>query len=270
MLQRIIGTFNFFQVGFSDLLLSFCFYGIIKKRKNALLSAALLSICLVCRKFQLSSLRLYTAAAVYMYKFSDFSVEKRFFTAFYLVSFFAKHASHLYPLPASPTTNYYSKRGSACCGALGERGRERERERKTGRQTDRRKWRHHCRAEIGDEFTLSIGKTTTEVEVLQLRIKRQAIQLFQVFPCRFFFSQSEDLGQFCPGRLFSISALNIAQESGNDSAQNSVRRKFSLWKKFCSNSAHPINPRAFDSAHYSNNTLRLPTGDYINTKNYWK
>ena len=36
--------------------------------------------------------------------------------------------------------------------------RERERERDRERQTDRRKRRHHCRAEIGDEFTLSLAK----------------------------------------------------------------------------------------------------------------
>ena len=35
-----------------------------------------------------------------------------------------------------------------------DRGRERERER------ERRKWRHHCRAKIGDEFTLSLAKTS--------------------------------------------------------------------------------------------------------------
>ena len=32
--------------------------------------------------------------------------------------------------------------------------RERERERERGRERKRRKWRHHCRAKIGDEFTL--------------------------------------------------------------------------------------------------------------------
>ena len=36
--------------------------------------------------------------------------------------------------------------------------RERERERDTDRQ--RRKWRHHCRAKIGDEFTLSLARNS--------------------------------------------------------------------------------------------------------------
>ena len=35
-------------------------------------------------------------------------------------------------------------------GAWG--GRERERERDTERASERRRWRHHCRAKIGDEF----------------------------------------------------------------------------------------------------------------------
>ena len=39
---------------------------------------------------------------------------------------------------------------------------ERERERDTDRERDRerRKWRHHCRAKIGDEFTLSLAKNS--------------------------------------------------------------------------------------------------------------
>ena len=48
---------------------------------------------------------------------------------------------------------YYRKRGSASCCAWGTFG---ERERDTDRERERRKWRHHCRAKIGDEFTLSL------------------------------------------------------------------------------------------------------------------
>ena len=47
-------------------------------------------------------------------------------------------------------------------GTFGEREREREREREiqTDRERERRKWRHHCRAKIGDEFTLSLAKNS--------------------------------------------------------------------------------------------------------------
>ena len=37
---------------------------------------------------------------------------------------------------------------------------ERERERDTDRERERRKWRHHFRAKIGDEFTLSLAKNS--------------------------------------------------------------------------------------------------------------
>ena len=70
--------------------------------------------------------------------------------------------------------NIVSKRGLVCCkyintknywearkrflycawGTFGEREREIQTER------ERRKWRHHCRAKIGDEFTLSLAKNS--------------------------------------------------------------------------------------------------------------
>ena len=61
----------------------------------------------------------------------------------------------------------YRKRGSASyivreVRSVRERERERERERDTHRERerDRRKWRHHCRTKIGDEFTLSHAKNS--------------------------------------------------------------------------------------------------------------
>ena len=56
---------------------------------------------------------------------------------------------------------YYRKRGSASYivrGVLSVRERDTERERE--RERERRKWRHHCRAKIGDEFTLSLAKNS--------------------------------------------------------------------------------------------------------------
>ena len=53
--------------------------------------------------------------------------------------------------------SFYRKRGSASYivrEVLSVRERERETER------ERRKWRHHCRAKIGDEFTLSLAKNS--------------------------------------------------------------------------------------------------------------
>ena len=62
---------------------------------------------------------------------------------------------------------YYRKRGSASYivrEVLSVRERERDtdrqRERERERERERRKWRHHCRAKIGDEFTLSLAKNS--------------------------------------------------------------------------------------------------------------
>ena len=45
-------------------------------------------------------------------------------------------------------------------GTLGVRKRRREGERERERERERRKWRHHCRAKIGYEFTLSLAKNS--------------------------------------------------------------------------------------------------------------
>ena len=60
---------------------------------------------------------------------------------------------------------YYRKRGSASFMVrevllVRERERDTEREKERERERDRRKWRHHCRAKIGDEFTLSLAKNS--------------------------------------------------------------------------------------------------------------
>ena len=54
--------------------------------------------------------------------------------------------------------SYYRKRGSASYIVREVLFGEREREIQTDRE--RRKWRHHCRAKIGDEFTLSLAKNS--------------------------------------------------------------------------------------------------------------
>ena len=54
---------------------------------------------------------------------------------------------------------YYRKRGSASY-IVREVLSVRERERYRERDRERRKWRHHCRAKIGDEFTLSLAKNS--------------------------------------------------------------------------------------------------------------
>ena len=56
---------------------------------------------------------------------------------------------------------YYRKRGSASYIVREVLSVwERERDRDTDRERERRKWRHHWRAKIGDEFTLSLAKNS--------------------------------------------------------------------------------------------------------------
>ena len=71
MLQRV----NLYFWGFTDLLLSFCLDGINKKRKNAPLSAALLSFCSLCEISICTSFQTY--------------LRRDFVTTLYLISFFA-------------------------------------------------------------------------------------------------------------------------------------------------------------------------------------
>ena len=54
---------------------------------------------------------------------------------------------------------YYRKRGSASY-IVREVLLVRERDTEKERERDRRKWRHHCRAKIGDEFTPSLAKNS--------------------------------------------------------------------------------------------------------------
>ena len=82
-------TLYFF--GFTGLLLSFCFDGISKKRKNALPSGALLSFCLVCEIFLCTTFQTF--------------LRRDFVTALYLVRFLPP--SHFYTLPATPTSKYF-------------------------------------------------------------------------------------------------------------------------------------------------------------------
>ena len=57
------------------------------------------------------------------------------------------------------TNEYYRKRGSASY-IVREVLSVREREKYRERDRERRKWHHHCRAKIGNEFTLSLAKNS--------------------------------------------------------------------------------------------------------------
>ena len=94
MLQRM--TLYFW--GFTDLLLSFCFDGISKKPKNALLPGALLSFCLVCEFFLCTTFQTF--------------LRRDFITALYLVSFFCHQANFIHSLlHAQPNIFIWKKLG---------------------------------------------------------------------------------------------------------------------------------------------------------------
>ena len=78
----------------------------------------------------------------------------------FIANFSAKMVTSL-PSISLSLCLYYRKRGSASYivrEVLSVRERERYRQRE--RDRERRKWRHHCRAKIGDEFTLSLAKNS--------------------------------------------------------------------------------------------------------------
>ena len=95
MLQRV----NLYFWGFTDLLLSFwCLDDINKKRKNAPLSAALLSFCLVCEISLCTSFQTY--------------LRRDFVTTLYLISFFYHQAICIHcPLHPQPSIFIWKKPG---------------------------------------------------------------------------------------------------------------------------------------------------------------
>ena len=66
-----------------------------------------------------------------------------------------------------------------------ERERERERERDTERERDRRKWCHHCRPKIGDEFTLSLAKNSHNPLAMGLHFPLPKNSHFSFLPSHF-------------------------------------------------------------------------------------
>ena len=142
---------------------------------------------------------------------------------------------------------HYRKRGSASYCAWGTFG-ERERE----IQRERRKWRHHCRAKIGDEFTLS--RQNFAQLAMSLHFPLPKIRTFR----------------FSLHREVTIVAMKFAMSS-----------HFPL-PKFCSPSLFPLfqmaraarrvieNPRQRIKSCPVLFVFPIEKMNQINTKNYWK
>ena len=128
---------------------------------------------------------------------------------------------------------------------------ERERERDTER--DRRKWRHHCRAKIGDEFTLSLPKIRTIGDDLTLFLSKNSH--FSFLPSR--------RGHHCGAEIRNEFTLSIA------------KKFFALFVPPLSNGTS----REMSDRKLKRNDQILPSPilffpwekmNQINTKNHWK
>ena len=138
-----------------------------------------------------------------------------------------------------------------------------EREREIQRKRDRRKWRHHCRAKIGDEFTLSLAKNshnwrwayTSPCQKVALFVSpftlpvspfterspwwRWKSQWVHTFHCQKI---------FCPQALFPLFQMTRAARRVIENPRQMI--------KSCPVSAYFVLP--------------IEKLNQINTKNYWK
>ena len=118
------------------------------ERVDALgLRAVEVIICMITRDFSVISMTSQASLSLSLplTKVTDAQYRKRF------------RASYNYRKRFRASYNYFRKRGSASY-IVREVLSVREREREIQTDRERRKWRHLCRAKIGDEFTLSLAK----------------------------------------------------------------------------------------------------------------
>ena len=130
-----------------------------------------------------------------------------------------------------------------------KRERERERERYRERKRDRRKWRHHCRAKIGDEFTLSHAKNSHNCCEFTLSLAKKSH--FSLLPSHF-------LSHHCGAEIHTCLCQKI-RPLCSDSLLNGASCVTSDRK-----------PKTNDQILPSPIVLPIEKMNQINTKNYWK
>ena len=119
---------------------------------------------------------------------------------------------------------YYRKRGSASYIVREVRSvRERDTERERERKRDRRKWRHHCRAKIGDEFKRSHAKNSHNCCEFTLSLAKKS---------HFSFLPSQFLSHHCGAEIHTFRFQQIRPLSSpcSDSLLNGASRATSDWK----------------------------------------
>ena len=122
--------------------------------------------------------------------------------------------------------------------------RERYRERERERERERRKWRHHCRAKIGDELTRSLAKNL------------HFLFLPSHFPSPFL------TGHHCGAEIRNEFTLSVAKKI----------------RPLCSDSLRWCKPRdgwsktqdKWSNPSQSYIVLLIEKMNQINTQNYWK
>ena len=138
--------------------------------------------------------------------------------------------------------------------------REREKDTERDRERERRKWRHHCRAKIGDEFTLSLArKIRTIGDERTLSLAKNSH--FSFLPSHFPFlpsrrghrcgAESQWVHTFHAKNFF---ALFVPPLSNGTSRATSDRKPKTKW-------SNPVQ---------SYFVLPIEKMNQINTKNYWK
>ena len=125
----------------------------------------------------------------------------------------------------------------------------RERERYRERKRDRRKWRHHCRAKIGDEFTLSHAKNSHNCCEFTLSLPKKP---------HFSFLPSHFLSHHCGAEIHTFRCQKI-RPLYSCSLLNGASRATSDQK-----------PKTNDQILPSPIVLPIEKMNQINTKNYWK
>ena len=104
-------------------------------------------------------------------------------------------------------------RGSASCIVREvqrwERERERDTERERERERERRKWRHHCRPKIDDEFTLPLPKIRTISDEFTLSLAKHSH--FSFLPSHFP-SLPSRIGHHCGAEIRNELTLSVAKK----------------------------------------------------------
>ena len=138
--------------------------------------------------------------------------------------------------------------------------RERERYRQRERDRERRKWRHHCRAKIGDEFTLSLAKDSQLAMSLHFPLPKIRTFRFSLHTSRLSLRGEITMvalkfamsSHFPLPKLFSPSGFVPRLSNGTSRAMSDRK------------------PKTNDQILPSPIFLPIEKMNQINTKNYWK